>query len=79
MRKAFPWLVTKGRIVSSKTESYVASTGGQSHSGARYFHALIEFAYTVDGQEYHNTVGEPGGAGLEIYLEFFAAPSNHYP
>ena len=60
VRKAFPWLVTKGRIVSSKTESYVASTGGQSHSGSRYFHALIEFAYTVDGQEYHNTVGEPG-------------------
>ncbi len=59
VRKAFPWLVTNGRIVSSKTESYVAFDGG-SHSQHRYYRALVEFAYTVDGQEYHNTVGEPG-------------------
>ena len=59
VRKAFPWLVTKGRIVSGKTEIYVALGGG--HTGShKYYHALIEFAYTVDGQEYHNTVGEPG-------------------
>ena len=60
VRKAFPWLVTKGRIVSSKTESYVASDGGHSSSQHRYYRALVEFAYTVEGQEYHNTVGEPG-------------------
>jgi hypothetical protein len=59
VRKAFPWLVAKGRIVSSKTETYVALGGG--HTGShRYYHALIEFSYHVDGQEYHNTVGEPG-------------------
>jgi hypothetical protein len=60
VRKAFPWLVTRGRIVSSKTESYVALDGGHSGSQHRYYRALVEFAYTVDGQEYHNTVGEPG-------------------
>ena len=60
VRKAFPWLVTKGRIVSSKTESYLTSDGGHSSSERRYYHALIEFAYKVDGQEYHNTVWEPG-------------------
>ena len=60
VRKAFPWLVTKGRIVSSKAETYTRSTGGQTRSGQRYYHALIEFSYTVDGQEYHNTVETPG-------------------
>jgi len=60
VRKAFPWLTTKGRIVSSKTESYVALDGGHGSSQHRYYRALVEFAYTVEGQEYHNTVGEPG-------------------
>jgi hypothetical protein len=60
VRKAFPWLAAKGRIVSSKTESYVAFDGGYSSSQHRFYQALIEFAYQVDGQEYHNTVGEPG-------------------
>ena len=60
VRKAFPWLVAKGRIVSSKTESYLAFDGGGGSSQHRYYRALVEFAYTVDGQEYHNTVGEPG-------------------
>lgn len=59
VRKAFPWLVTKGRIVSSKTETYVAFGGGSNYKH-RYYRALIEFAYKVEGQEYHNTVGEPG-------------------
>ncbi len=59
VRKAFPWLVTKGRIVSSKTESYVVFGGGSNYKH-RYYRALIEFAYKVEGQEYHNTVGEPG-------------------
>jgi hypothetical protein len=60
VRKAFPWLVAKGRIVSSQTESYLAFDGGHSSSQHRFYRALIEFAYQVDGQEYHNTVGEPG-------------------
>jgi hypothetical protein len=60
VRKAFPWLVAKGRIVSSETESYLAFDGGHGGSQRRYYRALIEFAYQVDGQEYHNTVGEPG-------------------
>ena len=60
VRKAFPWLVAKGRIVSSKTESYLAFDGGQSGSQHRFYRALVEFAYEADGQEYRNTVGEPG-------------------
>jgi Protein of unknown function (DUF3592) len=60
VRKAYPWLVAKGRIVSSETESYLAFDGGHSSSQHRFYRALIEFAYQVDGQEYHNTVGEPG-------------------
>jgi hypothetical protein len=58
VRKAFPWLATKGRIVSSRTESYVELGGGSSRH--RYYHALIEYSYTVDGQEFHNTINEPG-------------------
>ncbi len=60
VRKAFPWLVTKGRIVSSTTENYLAFDGGRGGSQHQYYRALVEFAYPVDGQEYHNTVGEPG-------------------
>ena len=60
VRKAYPWLVAKGRIVSSETESYLAFDGGHSSNQHRFYRALIEFAYQVDGQEYHNTVGEPG-------------------
>jgi hypothetical protein len=60
VRKAFPWLVTKGRIVSSTTENYLAFDGGSGGSQHRYYRALVEFSYSVDGQEYHNTVGEPG-------------------
>jgi hypothetical protein len=60
VRKAFPWLIAKGRIVSSETESYLAFDGGSGGSQHRFYRALIEFAYQVEGQEYHNTVGEPG-------------------
>jgi hypothetical protein len=83
VRKAFPWLVTKGRIVSSTTESYVALDGGARGSHHRYYRALVEFAYTVDGQEYHNTVGEPGTmqASAEVEAARYVAGSEldvHY-
>ncbi|MEO6742465.1 MAG: DUF3592 domain-containing protein, partial [Chthoniobacteraceae bacterium] len=60
-RKAFPWLPTKGVIVSSTVESYLSSAG-DSKSQRSSYKAVIEFRYTVDGQEYHNTVGESGGS-----------------
>ena len=36
--------------------------GGRRRERARhrYHSALVEFAYVVDGQEYHNTMPEPG-------------------
>ncbi len=60
-RKAFPWLPTKGIIVSSTVESYVSSAG-DSKSQRTSYKAVIEFRYMVDGQEYHNTAGESGGS-----------------
>ena len=44
----------KGRIVSVKSKS----TGGRRSAEALDDPSLIEFAYTVDGQEYHNSVGD---------------------
>jgi hypothetical protein len=65
-RKAFPWLRTKGKIISSVTESYLDSTAGRNHSQHRYYKPVIEFAYTVDGQEYHNTVGATNVVNVSI-------------
>jgi hypothetical protein len=55
VRTAFPWKKVGGRIVSSSVES-------SGSTGAHVYRALVEFAYSVDGQEYHNTVRNWGGA-----------------
>lgn len=60
VRKVEPWSIAKGRIVSSQTETYTRAGGAESGHGHRYQSALVEFAYVVDGQEYHNTMPEPG-------------------
>jgi hypothetical protein len=61
--KAFPWLRTKGTVVSSATESYQDSSG--SHR-VTYYKPVIEFSYEVDGQEYHNIVGASGIVNISI-------------
>jgi len=61
--KAFPWLRTKGTVVSSATESYQDSTG--SHR-VTYYKPVIEFSYEVDGQEYHNIVGASSIVNVSI-------------
>lgn len=54
-----PWNATKGRIVSSEVETYTEPDPG-SHTSYRFHQAVIEFAYRVEGQEYHNTLSEVG-------------------
>ncbi len=54
-RQLAPWIATKGTIVSSDVESYTEHDSSSSRS-VRYS-AVIEFSYTVDGQEYHGTKG----------------------
>lgn len=56
-RKAFPWLRTDGSIVSSNVESYTSADSPSNSSQRRYYKAVIEFSYNVEGHEYHNTVG----------------------
>ncbi len=73
-RKAFPWLPTKGVIVSSTVEAYVSSAG-DSKSQSRSFKAVIEFRYTVDGHEYHNTTGESGGSESSAEKEVMRYPA----
>jgi len=61
--KAFPWLRTKGTVVSSATESYEDFAG--SHR-VTYYKPVIEFSYEVEGQEYHNIVGASGVVNFSI-------------
>lgn len=62
-RKAFPWLRTNGKIVSSATESYVSSDGSRR---ATFYKPVIEFSYAVDGQEYHNLIGASGVVNFSV-------------
>lgn len=77
------WEATPGRIVSSEVETYT-DTDASTHSHTRFYQAVIEFAYRVEGQEYHNTVSEAGtgkesataeaarypvGTELEVYYD----------
>ncbi|HEX4667360.1 MAG TPA: DUF3592 domain-containing protein [Chthoniobacterales bacterium] len=58
-RQTEAWKSTRGRIVSSEVETYT-DTDASTHTHTRFYQAVIEFAYDVEGQEYHNTVSEPG-------------------
>lgn len=61
-RKAFPWVKTQGSIVSSEKQSYFDSVQRDgSWKENQYFKAVIEFAYQVEGQEFHNTLEEADG------------------
>lgn len=54
-RKAFSWAKTQGSIVSSESESYQESHQRDgTYKETRYYKAVIEFSYQVEGQEYHN-------------------------
>jgi len=57
------WPITKGSIVSSKVESYQSSdssSSGSMHYTTMY-KAVVEYRYSVDGQEYHSTQISAGG------------------
>ena len=54
-RKAFPWIKTKGTIVSSTTESYEQSDSSSGHRRRTYYRAVIEYSYQAAGQEYHGS------------------------
>ena len=66
VREAIPSLVTKGRIVSINSKS----KGDRRSAEAACDTSLTEFAYTVDGQEYHNSIGDldtmPAAAQAEV-------------
>lgn len=55
-RKAFPWARTQGVIVSSIVESYFDDASSSGSSQRRYYKAVVEYSYTVEGHEYHNTL-----------------------
>jgi len=54
-RKAASWPTTEGRIVSSKVESFTQRVGGRSGTTARFYQAVVEYAFQVEGREYHST------------------------
>lgn len=54
-RKAFQWTRTTGKIVSSETESFTESDSGQR--AQTFYRPVIEFSYTVEGQEYRGSSG----------------------
>ncbi len=58
---AAQWPQATGRIVRSETESYLSQTGRSGGGGARLYEPVIEYAYTVDGGEYHSTQVRFGG------------------
>lgn len=72
-RKTQAWLPSKGVIAGSATESYL-STVGRSNSETRFYKAVIEYSYKVDGQEYHNTIGESGGSRASADAEVARYP-----
>ena len=60
VRQAAAWPVIPGRIVSSKTESFLTTRG--THTGStRMYRAAIEYAYAVNGKEYRSTQLSYGG------------------
>jgi uncharacterized membrane protein len=65
-RKAFPWLRTPGVIVSSTVEACRESVDSSNSSLRTFYKAVIEFRYSVEGQEYHNTVGAENSMTVSI-------------
>jgi hypothetical protein len=73
--RAFPWLSTTGIIVASNVESYEDLTMYSSSTSQRTFYKpVIEFSYKVEGQEYHNTIGEAGGMRARAEAEVARYP-----
>jgi hypothetical protein len=60
VRKASAWPVLPGKIVTSKTESFMMTRGNNS-GHVRMYRAVIEYAYDVNGKEYHSTQLAYGG------------------
>jgi len=54
-RLAAGWPTTPGRIVSSKVESFMQRVGGRSGNTVRFYQAVVEYAFNVEGREYHST------------------------
>jgi Protein of unknown function (DUF3592) len=73
-RQTAPWKSTKSRIVSSEVETYT-DTDASTHSHTRFYQAVIEFAYEVEGQEYHNTVSESGTSQASATAEAARYPA----
>jgi hypothetical protein len=77
--EASGWPVTGGHVVSSTVEHYRSRVGGaRSGTLATFYEPVIEYAYRVDGREYHSTQIGFGGklAGSE---ELARAKSARYP
>ena len=72
--KAYPWLLTPGTIVASAVESYQPTTTDSSRYQTTFYKPVIEFSYRVEGREYHNTIGEPGGMRTKAEAEVARYP-----
>ncbi len=69
-----PTLATKGIVVASATETYLEQRTGSGSSQTRYYQAVIEYRYTVDGHEYHNLLPSSGGTEKHAAAEVAAHP-----
>jgi hypothetical protein len=77
--EASGWPVTGGHVVASTVEHYRSRVGGaRSGTLATFYEPVIEYAYRVDGRDYHSTQIGFGGklAGSE---ELARAKSARYP
>lgn len=61
---ALPWVKTRGAIVSSGTESYEEDVSAGSRRVRTLFRPVIEYRYTVEGQEYRGSNNT--GTGVTI-------------
>jgi hypothetical protein len=74
--EASSWPQISGRIVSSTVEHYRQRVGGaRTGSLATFYETVVEYAYTVNGREYHSTQLSFGGktAGSQVLAEEKAA------
>ena len=60
--------------MASETETYLAHSSGAGSSQSRLYNPVIEYAYTVDGQEYHNLLQATGGSKTSADAEVAAHP-----
>ena len=60
-RQAASWPQVEGRVVRSETESFLSRSGQTHGPRVRLYEPVIEYAYRVEGREYHSAQLSFGG------------------